>query len=371
MKVKKPGMGLASVFLALGLAVLFTGREVRGQVPAKAIDDFVAGQMKQQKIPGLALAVLRNGEIVLSRGYGKSNVELGVPVSPETVFQSGSVGKQFTATLTMMLVEEGRLELDAPIAKYLPELPKSWNGVTVRHLLTHTAGISPKFYEKVNLRLDYSEDDILKLMSANPLDFTPGERFEYSNEGYVLLGILIHKVTGKFYGDLLAERIFRPLGMNTARIINEADIIPNRSAGYRLVNGELKNQEWVSPFFNSTADGSLYLTILDFARWDAALYTERVLKKASLDRMWTPVKTRDGKPSGYGFGWELSTVNGHRSVGHIGEWQGFTACIDRYPEDGLTIVILTNLGECKIKPISDGVAGLVNPALAVPSGPKP
>lgn len=370
MNVKKNGIWLTSALVAFGLAVLFGGGEARGEIPAKAIDDYIAGQMKRQKIPGLALAVLQNGELVLSRGYGKSNVELGVPVTPATVFQSGSVGKQFTATLTMMLVEEGKLELDVSIARYFPQLPKSWKGVTIRRLLTHTAGISSSFYEKVNFRLDYSEDDLLKRMFATPLDFTPGEQFEYSNAGYILLGILIHKVTGKFYGDLLAERIFRPLGMKTARIINEADIIPNRSSGYRLVDGKLKNQEWVSPFLNTTADGSLYLTILDFAGWDAALYTERLVKKTTLDLMWTSFKTRDGTPTEYGFGWEVSTVNGHRAVGHTGEWQGFTTCIDRYPDDGLTIVILTNLAECEIKSISDGVAGLVNPALAVNSTDK-
>src|SRR5262249_47656203 len=151
--------------------------------------------------------------------------------------------------------------------------------VTVRHLLTHTAGMTdyPKGF---NFRRDYTEDALLKQVALVPLAFKPGEGWGYSNLGYVVLGILISKVTGGFYGDFIQERIFKPLDMNMARIISEADIIPNRAAGYRLVNGELQNQEWVSPTLNTTADGSLYLTALDMAKWDAALYGEKILKKS-------------------------------------------------------------------------------------------
>src|SRR6185436_15136380 len=141
--------------------------------------------------------------------------------------------------------------------------PDTWKDITVRHLLTHTSGISNKLYNQINMRADYTEDELIKKISSIPLDFQPGEKWNYSNPGYVTLGILIHKVSGKFYGDLLQERVFKPLGMTTARIINESDIIANRAAGYRLVKGELKNQEWVSPALNTTADGSLYLTVLD------------------------------------------------------------------------------------------------------------
>jgi len=122
------------------------------------------------------------------------------------------------------------------------------------------------------------------------MDFAPGEKWSYSNTGYMVLGIVIRRASGEFYGDYLRKRVFTPLGMETARIISEEDIIPNRAAGYHLVNGQLKNQEWVSPSLNTTADGSLYLTVLDLAKWDAALYTEKVLKRSSLEQMWTPVK---------------------------------------------------------------------------------
>ncbi len=333
---------------------------------ADKVDEFVTAEMQKRKIPGLSIAIVKNGEIVKAKGYGLASVELNAPASPETIYQSGSIGKQFTATLVMMLVEEGKMSLSDPISKYIPDAPDIWKAITIRHLLTHTSGISNKLYKEISLRQDYSEDELVKKIAAIPLDFQPGERWNYSNPGYVMLGILIHKAAGKFYGDLLKERIFAPLGMTTARIINEADIIPNRAAGYRLVEGELKNQEWVSPLLNTTADGSLYLTIFDMAKWDAALYTDKLLKRASLDQMWTPVKLNDGKSWPYGFGWGFGNVSGHHIIEHGGAWQGFTSHIARYVDDKLTVIVLTNLAGADPGSIAHGIAGLYDPALAPP-----
>ncbi len=163
----------------------------------------------------------------------------------------------------------------------------AWKPVTVRHLLSHTGGFTD-YPKDFNFRKDYTEDELFKVVSKIPLAFPPGTKWKYSNLGYLTLGILIHKVTGQFYGDMLEERIFQPLGMQTTRIISEADIIPNRAAGYRLVKGQVKNQEWVAPTLNTTADGSLYFSILDLAKWDAALYGDTLLKPSSLELMWTP-----------------------------------------------------------------------------------
>jgi hypothetical protein len=219
------------------------------------------------------------------------------------------------------------------------------------------------------MRQDYTEDELYQKIAAMPLDFQPGEKWQYSNSGYVLLGFLIHKVTGEFYGDFLHERIFQPLGMNATRIISEADIIPNRSAGYALVNGELKNQEWVSPTMNTTADGALYTDIPDMAKWDAALYTEKLVKRASLDQIWTPVKLNNGRTYPYGFGWDLTAVNGHRLIEHGGAWQGFTTQISRYVDDKLTVVVLTNLdsGHSDPEKIAHNVAGFYVPAVKAPA----
>ena len=347
---------------AVVLTLILYGLISAASAQTDKVDDYIKTQMDLQKIPGLSIAVVRNGEIVKAKGYGLANVELNVPAKPETVYQSGSMGKQFTATAVMMLVEEGKIALDDKINKYFPDSPESWNNITVRNLLTHTAGTTdyPKDFD---FRRDYTEAELLKKAQAIPLAFAPGEKWSYSNIGYVTLGILISKVTGKFYGEFLQERIFKPLGMSSARIISEADIVPNRAAGYRMPKGELKNQEWVSPTMNTTADGSLYLTVLDVAKWDAALYTEKLLKKSSFDQMWTPVKLNNGVTRPYGFGWAFSDVRGHAIIEHGGAWQGFTSHIARYVDDKLTIVVLVNRAGASPGNIAHGIAGLYNPEL--------
>src|SRR6266545_1788768 len=310
------------------------------------VDEFINTEMRRQRIPGLSLAVIKDAQPILIKGYGFSNVEQQVPVKPETVFQSGSIGKQFTATAVMILVEEGKLSLDDKISKYFREVPETWKNITVRHLLTHTSGLGD-FPPNFDMRRDFTEDEYLALIKSVPLASAPGAKWDYSNLGYVTLGILIRKVTGKFYGDFLAERVFQPLGMTTARVISEADIVPNRAVGYRLVKGELKNQEWVSPSTNTTADGSLYFTILDLAKWDAALYTGKPLKQSNLAQMWTPVRLDDGKTKTYGFGWHTDEIHNRRIVYHGGAWQGFKSFIVRFPDDKLSIIFFANSWETR------------------------
>jgi CubicO group peptidase (beta-lactamase class C family) len=364
---------LSGVAIAVPFAVpAHTSGSNDDEVSAE-VDAYVNGEMRAEKIPGLALAIVRDGKSVKEQGYGLANLELDVAVKPETIFQTGSVGKQFTATAVMMLVEDGKIRLDDPVGKYLSGSPASWNNVTVQNLLTHTSGIpdyesdsvTKKDLAFVNLRNDYTEDELFTKFSGLPLDFPPGSKWSYSNSGYVILGILIHKVTGQFYGEVLQERIFRPLGMTSTRIISEADIILNRAAGYRVVNGEIKNQEWVSPTLNTTADGALYTNVLDMAKWDAALDAEKLLKKGSLDRMWSAVRLNDGKTAPYGFGWDVTEVNGHRLIEHGGAWQGFTSQISRYVDDRFTVIVLTNLDSEHSQPdkIAHNLATLYNPAL--------
>jgi CubicO group peptidase (beta-lactamase class C family) len=320
--------------------------------------------MAKRQIPGLSLLVVRDGKTVRAQGYGFSNLELQVPVKPETVFQSGSMGKQFAATAVMMLVEEGKVRLDDPLTKYFSDAPPAWARVTVGQLLRHTAGFTD-YPENYDFRRDRTEAELLKVVEAIPLAYPPGTKFEYSNLGYLTLGILMHRVTGEFYGDFLQQRIFAPLGMTTTRIISEADIIPNRAAGYRLVKGELKNQEWVAPSLNTTADGSLYFSILDLAKWDAALNTEKLLKRSSLQKMWTPAKLSTGQPNpdNYGLGWFIADIHGHRIVEHEGAWQGFTTNISRYLDDRLTIVVLTNCENGAPAEIAHHLAGMYVPQL--------
>jgi CubicO group peptidase (beta-lactamase class C family) len=178
-------------------------------------------------------------------------------------------------------------------------------------------------------------------------EFAAGARWNYSNTGYVLLGTIIRRVSGRFYGDILGERVFAPLGMETARVISEADIVPNRAAGYRLVEGELKNQEWVSPESNTGADGALYFTALDLIAWDRGLRAGAILSPESWAQVFEPVKLRSGKPYPYGFGWNVLEFADQKVQRHGGSWQGFKADLVRYLGDELTIAVLANLAEAE------------------------
>ncbi len=343
-----------------------------------SIDDFVNHEMARQRIPGLELGIYSRGRILLAKGYGLANVELDVPVKPETLMQSGSVGKQFVSAAIMMLVEEGKISLDDSITKYFPDAPAAWKPILIKNLLSHTSGLSE--YESPDrtglngpfyFRLDFTEDELAKKVEALPIEWAPGEKWDYRNTNYMLLGLIIHKITGMPYKEFLGDRIFKPLGMTSTRLISDRDIIPNRAAGYEIDrNGELKNQQWVSPTFNSTADGTLYFNVLDLAKWDEALYGTKMLKQSSLDRIWTVYPLNDGKPNpaGYGFGWLIGAQDGHKRIEHGGAWQGFTCRISRYPDDGLTVVVLTNLEAGPSNPgvIAHVIAGLVNPTLTAP-----
>jgi N-acyl-D-amino-acid deacylase len=332
------------------------------------IDSVVRAEMTRQRIPGVAVAVVKNGAIVSARGYGFANVEHQVPVTDATIFQSGSLGKMFTSALAMLLVEEGKLSLNDTIAKFFPGAPDAWRSITVRHLLTHTSGIPDYTNDTFNYRTDYTEDQLAKFAFDLKPEFAAGSRWNYSNTGYVLLGIIIGKAAGRFYGDVMKERVFTPLGMTTARIITEEDIVANRAAGYRLAAGTLKNQNWVAPKLNTTADGSLYFSLRDLLAWESAVRARKLLKPASWDMVLSPVRLNSGKPYPYGFGWSIDTRGGQAMHSHGGAWQGFKTQLSRFLGDDLTIIVLANLAQANPGRIADGVAAALNPALA-PAGP--
>jgi len=364
---------LQAFLVLFGLSPLARARqEATAAAPAERaakIDAYVDGEMKRFHIPGMALAVVRRGEVLYAKGFGFANLEHQVPVKRETVFQSGSTGKQYTAMAVLMLAEEGKIKLDESIRTYFLDAPPSWQPITIRHILNHISGLGD-YTAAFDLRKNFSETELRNLIYRTPLGFKPGERFRYSNLGYATLGTLISKISGKFYGDFLKERIFAPLGMATAGIINESDIIPNRAAGYLWRGKEWKNQEWVSPTFNSTADGSLYLTLDDVAKWDAALSAGKLVGRALLDQAFTSGKLNDGKETGYGFGWSIARINGRRLIEHGGAWQGFMAMISRYVDDDFTVIVFANLQGAPVERIAHAVAGLWEPSLAQ-SAPAP
>jgi D-alanyl-D-alanine carboxypeptidase len=348
-------------------SIFFAGLFAATRLAAGAdrVSEFVEPYLKQKQIPGCSVMVRKDGQTVHCVGYGIANLEHNVPATRQTVFQSGSIGKQFTAMAIMLLVKDGKLALDDAVAKYL-NVPKSWSGITVRHLLSHTSGLGD-YPETFSLQRDYSDDDLLKMTVAQPLSFKPGSKWEYSNLGYVTLGILIHKVSGQSYGDFMKERIFRPLGMESSRVISEEEIIPHRAAGYRLKDGALKNQEWVAPSVNTTADGSLYLTAEDMAKWDEALEEEKLIGHDAYAEMWNPAKLNDGGSAPYGFGWGISrTRSGHRLLEHGGAWQGFASYIARYPDDHLSVAVFCNRAGASARYIAQRVVSFFIPELAPP-----
>jgi CubicO group peptidase (beta-lactamase class C family) len=332
----------------------------------KQVNRFVEAEINAQKVPGMAIAVLHKGKVVIARGYGRATVEHEVAVTNTTIFQSGSLGKMFTAAAVMTQVEQGRMNLDDSISKYLPEAPSSWRSITIRHLLTHTSGI-PDFNPDIDFRRDYTEDELAKAAYPLSLEFVPGSRWRYSNTGYLLLGIVVKKATGQSYLDILDMEVFKPLGMRTARGISESDIVPHRASGYKLVNDALKNQDWVSPTMNSTADGSLYLSLDDMIAWAQGVERGKVLSPAAWQQVLAPVRLNSGSSYPYGFGWRIAEADGKAVYYHGGAWQGFRTYFSRYLGDDLTIILLTNSANTKLETIVDGIAGLWNPALVKPA----
>lgn len=350
---------------------LFTSAFIcRAQMPTHAaIDSIVKLEMLRQKIPGVSIAIIKDGRIEYIKGYGFSNLEHEVKTKPETVFQLGSIGKQFAGFAVMLLVEEGKISLEDRLSKFFPDAPEAWDSITIRNLLTHTSGLGD-YPTDFNFRADYTEDSLYQIVKKIPLEFKAGEKSHYSNIGYATLGIIISKASGMFYGDYLQQRVFKPLGMTATRIISEKDIIPNRASGYVLDNEEIKHQGWVSPTINTTADGSIYSTAIDMAKWEAALNAEKILKPASYISMWSPVKLNDGSTYPYGFGWAIDSVNGKRLLQHGGSWQGFEAFFMRYPEQKFSVIAFANLSRSRPYKIAVGIRQLYHPEL-VPVKLKP
>ncbi len=330
---------------------------------ADVVDDYIKTVMKKLQIPGLALAVVKNGQVIKAKGYGLANLELNVPVTPDSVFELASLTKSFTARAIMMLVEEGKVALDDKISKYLINAPYSWRDITVRHLLSHTVFLSVN-WEKIRVigELDYTRAWMFERMSEWRLHFAPGERWRYFDWGYFLLGMIIEKQSGMRYQEFVRERIFQPLGMTATTVIDQWAIMKNRVAGYTLRNGKLAHIRRVGQHELPSHYG-IFSSVKDLTKWDAVLYTEKLLKKASLDQMWTPVKLNNGFTFPYGIGWHLIDHRGFKRISVNG---GTGTNITRFPEEKLTVIVLTNLNRVEPWHLALGVAGLYNRALLPP-----
>jgi len=313
--------------------------------PDAAIDEFVRAYIKRHAVPSAAIAVVRDSRIVKATGYGIADLELDVPATDRSLYEIGSITKQFTAEAVMALVEEGKLGLDDPIARHLPGTPPAWSAITIRHLLSHTSGLHDwEAAGAFSYRREYTPQEFIDLVARDPLDFAPGERYAYTNSSHPLLGLIVERVSGKSYEQFVAERIFKPAGMTDTRFRHPEEIVPRRAAGYVDHEGTLQNGEPLRPRIIAP-NGGIMSSATDMAKWQIALGGGVLLKRATLDQMWAPIRLNSGKPfNNVGLAWFIESFRGHRYVVHNGSTAGgYSSVIYRYLDDGLAVVVLMNV----------------------------
>jgi len=301
-----------------------------------------------------AVLVARGSDVLLSKGYGFANLEWDVPDSPSTKFRLGSITKQFTAASILLLEERGKLKTDDPVKKYLPDAPPAWDKVTLFHLLTHTSGI-PSFtgfpdYQSTEAIASPVEKTVARFRDK-PLEFAPGEKWNYSNSGYVLLGYLIEKISGESYEKFVQDNIFSPLGMKDSGYDSNSAIIRHRAAGYTPGPDGPVNTGFIHMSIPHAA-GSLYSTTEDLLRWERGLFGGKLLSPASLEKMTTPFK------DDYAFGLTVHTANGHKVISHGGGIEGFNTFLAYYPDDKMTVAVLANLNGSAPEQIAGQLAAI-------------
>jgi CubicO group peptidase (beta-lactamase class C family) len=330
--------------------------------------------LESEDAPGAAVLVIKHGRVLYQRGYGVADLGSPAKIGPRTNFRLASVSKQFTAMAIMLLVHDGRLHYDDRLTDIFPDFPEYGRAVTVRNLLNHASGLQD--YEDLMPQSDPNVPvEQIQIQDAGVLDllkrqkstkFTPGSEWAYSNSGYVLLGLIVQKVSGKPFPDFLHDRIFSPLGMiNTVAYVRGKNQVANRAFGHSLEGGRWKKTDQ-SPTSATLGDGGVYSSIEDLARWDRALRQKTLLSDSEMEAALTPVKVAkgevtepDGSPAAYGFGWFLNPYKTHGRIWHYGETVGFRTAIQRFDEDDLTIVILCNRADLNPSALALQVADLL------------
>lgn len=337
-------------FLRIGLLlVLLLANSTR----ADDIDGLLNKEMQARHVAGTACLIIKDGKVVTSFYSGQANLEWPSPVDEQTVFEIGSVSKQFAAASILLLAEDGKLSVDDHITKFFTNAPAAWTNITVRNLLTHTSGLGS--YDGVDgfeLRQHLTQRQYIERLAALPVKFAPGEQWSYCNSGYNLLGHIVENVSGKSYWSFLETRIFAPLQMTNTTRRDSWLVIPHRAAGYEFKDGKYRARDYdLTDLF---AAGAMVSTANDVAKWDAALLGTNFLSATSRKLWWTPAtlsngkavnNPRHGEAGSYGYGWFISTVNGHRNIGHSGITSGFSAANELFPDDHLAIIILSNTDE--------------------------
>lgn len=314
-------------------------------VRADWIDNFVKETMMKRKIPGLSLAVVKDGKVIKAKGYGFANLELQVPATKDTVYEIGSNSKQFASEAMMLLVEDGKIALDNSVNKYLPaNAPQRWQKITIRDLLNHTSGLKDwTEIKEFSYRREYTAEEFIELIKPFPLLFEPKSDWRYSNTNLPLIGVIVEKTSGRSFEDFVVERIFKPLNLPTLRFKHQEEVVPNRAAGYVLRNDVWKNGEPFRPKIIAPSGGVL-ASAVDLAKWWEAVLHGRVVKPASLNEMLKPAKLNDGRSISHGFAFFTNTFNGNKFIFHAGSTVGgFGSMVYYFPKDKLTVAVIGNL----------------------------
>jgi CubicO group peptidase (beta-lactamase class C family) len=322
--------------------------------------DAIFAEFAAPGAPGAAVIVSRGDTIVLARAYGLADVDNRIRVTTATAFRLASVTKQFTAAAILALVEDGRLHLDDRLADLLPDPPRYAHDVRLRHLLAHTSGVPD--YEALLGNGDgpqLTDRDVLTLLhQAKTLYFAPGTAWRYSNSAYALLALIVERASGERFAAFLRRRIFDRAGMPTAVAHEEGQsVVRERAYGHSLDRDVWRRTDQ-SRTSAVLGDGGIYASAVELARWSAALDRNTVLGAETFAQATTPVTLASGEPTHYGFGWFLDTHRGHRRQRHEGDSIGFRTAIQRYPDVGLTVIVLVNRGAAPIDALSDAVADL-------------
>jgi CubicO group peptidase (beta-lactamase class C family) len=359
MMIKRINLGLIALF---AVSVLTYAAAAQSEVVRRQVDATVAKRMSETGTPGMAVAVISKGIVVHSKGYGLANVELGVPVTRDSVFNLASITKTFTALAVLKLAEQGRLSIDDPISKYFDRLPDTWRLITVRQLINNTSGIrsfSSLTEPPCNAGADprqYKRGDVINEVTCYPLEFAPGERWKYGDTGFYLAGMLIERLTGMKYEAYLESNVLEPIGMKNTRLINYDEVIPNRVSGYNLRNGQLSNAPRME--FDEFSNGGLMSSLADMIRFEQAFLTNRVLNRSSIDSMLANVKINKGEPVvQYGLGIGLTPYKGERRFGHTGGGGfGFGTAFTHFPDQKVTVIVLANADQEDIGTFANSIA---------------
>lgn len=340
--------------------VFFVAAPLMAQIPAarqQEIEKLVAQEMSRQNMPGISIAVAVGGELVWSAGYGFADLENFVPAKPLTMYRLASVSKPITAVAVLQLSENGKIDLDQPVRRYVPSFPaKPWT-ITVRQLLGHLGGIRHyESNEEVNNTHHYPDMlTPLKLFQNDPLVAEPGTRYNYSSYGYVLLGAALEAAAGQRYMEYLRSRIFAPAGMERLRQDHAFALIPNRARGYVLnSSGQLQNCS-LADTSNKVAGGGLIGNVEDLVRFASAVRAGRLLKHGSVEAMFTPQRLPEGKHSLYGLGWNVMTLDNRKLVSHTGGQQGTSTILAMLPREGAVVALMTNLEKAQLRDLSSRV----------------